>query len=320
MKIIAKIFSGLILLTVVFGIFIYMDLFGAPQKEGNLEQFVVPLSSDFNIAEQLKTQGFVKNSLVFQLVFGDLGSIEKGAYKISKSMDIWEVKRILQKPPYMKWVVIPEGLRKEEIAEILMKDLGWNISKANTFLKETNASDDYFEGVYFPDTYLIPVDESTEQVLNRLRSKFEEKFQPYLQEALDQNIKWVTVLKIASIVQREASGDSDMPIIAGVIWNRLLDNMKLDIDATVQYARGETNQGWWSPISPDDKKIDSPYNTYLYQGLPPHPISNPGLSAIDAVLHPTKTKCIYYLHDKDKNIHCSETYQEHLDNIEKFLK
>jgi UPF0755 protein len=113
--------------------------------------------------------------------------------------------------------------------------------------------------------------------------------------------------------------------------------MKLDIDATVQYARdsvahygeapGQTQSqkytadgDWWKPIKPDDKQIDSSYNTYMYKGLPPHPIDNPGTDAIEAALHPTETKCLYYLHDNDGIIHCSETYKEQLNNIDKYLK
>ena len=77
---------------------------------------------------------------------------------------------------------------------------------------------------------------------------------------------------------------------------------------------------WWSPIKPADEKIDSPYNTYLNAGLPPHPIDNPGLEAIDATLNSTTTDCLYYLHDSSGQIHCAATYQEHEANIEKYLK
>jgi UPF0755 protein len=106
-----------------------------------------------------------------------------------------------------------------------------------------------------------------------------------------------------------------MPLIAGILWNLLLQNMKLQIDATVQYARGNTGSGWWAPITHADESIDSPYNTYLHTGLPPHPISNPGLEAIDAVLNPKTTTCMYYLHDKNGMIHCSATYGGQLANI-----
>ena len=94
--------------------------------------------------------------------------------------------------------------------------------------------------------------------------------------------------------------------------------MKLDIDATLQYARGNTGEGFWAPITPAEKKIDSLYNTYLHAGLPPTPISNPGVTAIEAVLNPAKTKCLFYLHDTKGEIHCAETYDKHLDNVDKY--
>jgi UPF0755 protein len=96
--------------------------------------------------------------------------------------------------------------------------------------------------------------------------------------------------------------------------------MPLDMDSTLQYVSGDVGQGFWAPISVSDKKTDSPYNTYLHTGLPPHPISNPGLSAIDAAINPEKTDCFYYLHDNSGVIHCANTYSEQQQNVEKYLK
>jgi len=145
-------------------------------------------------------------------------------------------------------------------------------------------------------------------------------------------------LTLASVIQREAAGTHDMKLIAGILWNRLLDGMRLQVDATVQYVRDDishygvardhyqplesyTSQGgWWAPIKPEDKNIASPYNTYRNDGLPPHPICNPGLAAIEAVLNPEETNCFYYLHAPDRKIYCAVTYQEHLKNIETYLK
>ena len=107
-----------------------------------------------------------------------------------------------------------------------------------------------------------------------------------------------------------------MPLVAGIIWNRLLQGMPLAIDATIQYAKGNAGSGWWTPLVKGDTKTDSLYNTYLHKGLPPTPISNPGLPAIEAVLKAGKTTCLYYIHDNDGLIHCSKTYVEHQANIE----
>ncbi|MCR4328462.1 MAG: endolytic transglycosylase MltG [Patescibacteria group bacterium] len=326
------------ILVAVGAVFLYVSLFGALQKQAELEQFTIPtttaadhdkkiIDDSREIAELLKEKGFIKSTLGFSIAFsGRISSrcvdcIAPGAYKISKSMNVFEVARVLKSGPYMKWVVIPEGLRKEQIAELIGDTLGWTGQQKSSWVNTyTSMTFDEVEGVYFPDTYLIPVDEGLEAVANRLRAKFNEKFAPYLKEANKQNIKWTTLLKIASLVQREAAGKDDMPLIAGILWNRLLQNMKLDIDATIQYARGDVGEGWWAPITVEDKQIDSPYNTYLYKGLPPHPIANPGIAAIEAVLFPEETDCFYYLHDADGNIYCSADYEEHQENIERYLR
>ena len=161
--------------------------------------------------------------------------------------------------------------------------------------------------------------ETPSETGDRLIADFNQAFAPYLLEFNAQNIKWTTGLTFASIIQREAANDSDMPLIAGILWNRLNAGMPLDVDATVQYARGDTGSGWWAPITVADESIVSPFNTYLNKGLPPHPISNPGLPAIDAVLHPATTDCLYYLHDDQGVIHCAATYAEQEANVQTYL-
>jgi UPF0755 protein len=331
-KLTIAIIGVVILLAIIgAGIFKYVSLFSAPQKQAEFEQFTVAIGkNDSNeVTQQLKAQGFIRSELGFKIAFfGLMGEnsicldcISPGGYKISKSMDVWQIVKILQQEPYMKWVIIPEGLRKEQTAEILAETLGWSDQQKEDWInKYTTVNDDYVEGVYFPDTYLIPIADSPLEVSQLFINKFNEKFAPYADKFAAANIKWTTALKIASIIQRETANQADMPLIAGIIWNRFNIGMKLQIDATVQYARGDTGEGWWAPITVADEKIDSPYNTYLYKGLPPHPIANPGLDAIDAVLNPAQTDCLFYLHDSNQQIHCAKTYEEHLANIEKYLR
>jgi UPF0755 protein len=313
--------TGIIL--AILAMFSYLTFFQTAGSQAELERFVVSIKSDQSSSSLLKSQGFIKNYFGFGLasLLRGIGTVESGGYKISKSMTAWQIAGVLNKKPYMKWVVIPEGLRKEEIADLFVENLGWSESEKSDWINTYTAMDyDHVEGVYFPDTYLIPVDEAPLDVAKRLRAKFEEKFAPYAKEAVAQNIKWTTLLKVASIVQREANGKEDMPIVAGVIWNRLLKNMKLEVDATLQYVRGDNGNGWWAPITTAEKQTDSPYNTYKNTGLPPHPISNPGLSAIEASLHPASTTCLYYLHDSSGEIHCSDTFEGHKQNIANYLK
>lgn len=359
LKYLAIIGGIIIVFAVIAGGCIYFNLFAAPQFKAETEQLIVPLNSgEFSyLSKFLKDRGFIKNEEGFKIAYFKIMGMDAslgikvyrstcidcftpGAYKLSKSMNAWQIAKVLKNKPYMQWVVIPEGLRKEQIADILGDPLSLNWSekqKSDWVTSFTAMQYDYIEGVYFPDTYLIPVDEKPLDVANRLRAHFEEKLAPYSKEALNKNVKWDTLLKIASIVQREAAGQNDMPLVSGIIWNRLFGGMKLEIDATVQYARddiihyGEARHdtqplnylsagSWWTPLKAGDTDIASPYNTYRNKGLPPHPICNPGLSAIKAALNPAETECLYYLHDSDRQIHCSKTYKEHQANIAIYLK
>lgn len=292
-----------------------------PLPEGT-DRFIISISTtNEEIAQNLFTGMYIKDPIPFTKILDEgKNPVASGAYKISKEMTEEQLNKVLHLDPYMKWIKLKEGLRKEEIAEILASTLGWiKTEKDNWINKDTATSIEYTEGVYYPDTYLIPVEEEPALVAKRLISKFNEKFASYLPQFTAKNIRWARALVLASIVQREAANDQDMPLIAGILWNRLDENMALGVDATLQYLRGDKGSGWWAPISVSDKQIDSPFNTYKYKGLPPHPISNPGVKAIEAVLNPKKTDCLYYLHDKQRMTHCAVTYEEHQKNIEDYL-
>lgn len=319
--------AGGVVLAIVMGwLFASFMLFNAPQpKTEKVELFTIALkTNESEIINKLLKQGLIKNTWAFNLVLtikGKHNTIEPGGYYLSKGMNAWQIIDRLSLGPEMKWVVIPEGLRKEEIGEILTKTFDWNQQDIDDWNnKYTRMEYDYIEGVYFPDTYLIPTAEKNFEVAQRMINRFNEKFAPYFDKFAEKDIMWTTGLRLASVIQREAAGKEDMPLIAGILWNRLDKDMKLEVDATVQYARGKTESGWWVPIKPEDKEIDSSYNTYMYKGIPPHPIANPGLDAIEAVLNPAETDCFYYLHDSNRQIHCAKTYQEHLSNIDKYLK
>jgi len=328
-----KIFSNKIFFLIIGILFIAVTgllllnylLFSAPNsKSQKMEVFVVGLKTNrTEIIDKLFKQGFIRNKWAFEFALNRKNEnlkIKAGGYYLSKNMNTWEVLNRLTLGPEMKWVVIPEGLRKEEIGEIMAKTLNWSEKDLTDWTDlYTRTKFDYIEGVYFPDTYLIPVSEKNFETAQRMINRFNEKFAPYFSLFSKKDIMWTTGLRLASIIQREAAGRGDMSLIAGILWNRLDIGMKLEVDATVQYARGKTNEGWWAPIKPEDKKIDYLYNTYKYKGMPPHPISNPGLDAIEAVLNPEETDCLYYLHDPNRRIHCAKTFKEHQENILKYL-
>ncbi len=315
------------LVCLFFGLLFY---FFAP-VENKDQKIIFTVGKDQNKLDailSLKEQKLIRNvgafSLLLSLIKGE-SKISPGGYRLNTNMNAWQVLNKITNKPDLVWVTVREGLRKEQIAQVLAEALGWTDKQKGLWLDQnTNDKPEYFEGVYFPDTYLIPIDESGKDISQRFINRFNEKMAPLFSEFAAKDILWTTGVKIASLIQREAGGTSDMRIISGVIWNRLNKGMKLEIDATMQYTRGpSTSSGqasnWWGPVDIKEKLVDSPYNTYLYKGLPPHPICNPGLPAIEAALNPAETDCLYYLHDRARQIHCSKTYAEHLENIKKYL-
>ena len=297
----------------------------APDPNAEEGLFVISRTNQSETTKRLQESGYIRSPLslsMARLTTFRFQEIEAGGYKISKGMDARRLISILTSEPQLKWITIPEGLRKEEIGGRLAEELHWSdtdLEKWNTTY--TAMEYDYLEGVYFPDTYLIPTDENGLDTAKRMITRFNERFAGYPEKFVEKDVLWTTGLKIASIIQREAAGKEDMALISGIIWKRLLNDQPLEIDATVQYARGKTDSGWWSPIKASDiENIDSSYNTYKHKGLPPTPISNPGIDAIEAALNPEETECFYYLHDKDRKIHCSKTREEHEQLIEQYLK
>lgn len=226
--------------------------------------------------------------------------------------------------PYIRYVRIPEGLRKEQVADIYSKVLAWNDQDVDRFLSGKSDSGGSLEGYYYPSTYILPVDASGEEVREKMIQTFNQKVVSVTESkkyVLDKDkVNMDTILKIASLIQREAAGKHDMNLISGIIWNRIWNGMSLDIDATLQYAKGTDEEGWWPQVKSKDKNIESPYNTYKNIGLPPTPISNPGLAAIEAAYNPQKTNCIFYFHDDNRKIHCSVTYAEHKRGVEAYLR
>jgi UPF0755 protein len=220
--------------------------------------------------------------------------------------------------PSVKIVRIGEGLRKEEVVDVLVSKFGWNETQKNDFLNAHLAyAKESFEGQYFPKTYLINKDSDPVVISKTMTDEYRKEVSTIKKAKSTKIINENTALIVASLIQREAGSKTDMKLISGIIWNRIFSGMKLQIDATLQYAKGDENL-WWPQVTPKDKSIDSPFNTYMY-AMPPTPIANPGMAAIEAAYNPQKTSCLFYLHDKNRNIHCAATYAQHLINIKKYL-
>lgn len=211
-------------------------------------------------------------------------------------------------------------MRTEEIATICKKKFGWNDTETAAFADELSCTTETDEGYLSPGAYVVKENASPKDMKLEMTTRSNTVLQSLLEKySLDpETVDMDTVVTVASLIQREAAGKRDMRLISGIIWNRLATDMPLQIDATLQYVKGKDGR-WWPFVLPKDKFVTSPYNTYQNKGLPPTPIANPGEAALEAALNPEKTSCMFYLHDKYKRIHCSETYEGHKKNIEMYL-
>lgn len=315
--------AGIFLVLLIGSLLLYARLFGPVDGYGEPSQFVVrPDTPAAQVIENLSATGMVRSPWALRVALASVSAghpIRPGGYSIGKEMDVWTIAKVLTDPPALAFVTFPPSIRKEQMGDILADTLGWtDAEKKEWNTVATDPDPSFTEGVYYPDTYLIPSDQSPAQIAARLRGRFTDVFAPYAAEAQKQGIAWTKVLTLASIVDREA-GKNDKALVAGILWNRLDDGMKLQADATLQYIKG-TEGNWWPQPTSADKYLNSPFNTYQHVGLPPHPINNPSLDSIAAVLHPVNTDCLFYLHDADHQIHCSLTYGGQVKNVNTYLR
>lgn len=221
--------------------------------------------------------------------------------------------------PSARILIIEPGERKEQVVEHFGRLLSWTTAEREEFEQAVgNALPAIAEGKFYPGTYVVARDANPLQVAKTITTRFDTEILSRYPESLQKIVPLEDTLTIASLLEREAYDFEDMRFISGVIWNRLFVGMKLQIDATMQYARAGNANEWWPTPRSEDKDIDSPYNTYRVTGLPPTPIASPSLSSILAALNPRKTDCLYYLHDADGGFHCSTNYEDHVALIAKY--
>ncbi len=282
--------------------------------------FVIHPGDSLNIiTRNLHKEELIRNPVVFYLLVKQKGidkKIQAGDFRISASMNAHEVAELLTHGTLDEWVTIIEGLRKEEIAQILSKKLD---------IPEVEFTKLAPEGYLFPDTYLLPRDATAEAVIRILTNTFEKRFTPELRAKVKSlGLTEHQALVLASLVEREGRSDGVRQEIAGILLRRIKEGIPLQVDATVQYALGyqPREKTWWKKhLTFDDLKIKSVYNTYVNSGLPPEPICNPSLSALTAVANadPT-TQYLFYLTDPQGRMRYAKNSEEHQGNIEKYLK
>jgi UPF0755 protein len=279
---------------------------------------ITPKESASSIISRLKSENLIRSEIALKvyLRLNNLAQkLKPGGYQISRGFTPERIIDQLIKGPEDVWVTIPEGWRREQIAARLKNSL------KNFDPYEFNTVSAPFEGQLFPDTYLIPAGATASDTLQIFLKNFTKK--TGLNPALAGDRR---ILILASLVEREAKSDPDRQIIAGIFQKRLDNNWPLQVDASVQYAVSAKSCmatpidqcDWWQEIF--DTRYPSLYNTYLYPGLPPGPICNPGLASIQAVQAPQMSPYWYYLTGSDGVTRYAENLSGHNLNIDKYLK
>ena len=275
------------------------------------------------IAKNLQDAEIIKNALAFRLLVARMGiakNIQYGDFRLSPHQSSRQIAEFLTHGAIDVWITFPEGLRVEEMAQIVEAKLRVPTNDKYQFDKEEFVKIAK-EGYMFPDTYLIPKDAAAQDVTKRLRQTFDEKVAKNLL-VTSSGLSEDEIVILASLIEKEAKSDEERSIIAGILLNRLDVGMALEVDATVSYAKGydSANNTWWPTVTVADyKSVKSSYNTYLNTGLPPAPIASPGLESIRSAASPQETDYFYYLHDSKGKIHYAKTVEEHNQNIQQFL-
>lgn len=298
-------------------------------------------SSAAQIAKKLKEQGLIDNETIFKLlskINGYDGTYKSGTHIVSKLLSYDEMMRVLSSEPATRTVTIPEGKTFTQIVDILydkkiIKNKNKFIQTANTeefdydFLKGLPKRDNKLEGYLFPDTYEYDNNASDREIIIKMLDNFERKFKQQYKDMipnlpLEMDIDKVVIM--ASIIEREAKDPDDRYQISGVLYNRLTSKdktlRKLQVDATIQYIMLKNTGAYKDRVLYADLEVDDPYNTYIYEGLPPGPISCPGEASIKAAVNPDDTSFLYYVaKGDDTGSHAfARTFKEHQANIKKY--
>jgi len=317
-----------IVLGLGFGWF-YMEVtVPASEVEEAVVYHVVPGSTGRTIAADLEEKNLIVNALAFRLLLSVYekqkgAALQAGYFEVDPKKDIRGVlDDLLYSSPLTRTATIPEGYVKHQVAQSLEEQ---GVVSSNDFGQALTSVEPGWkfpsdlEGYLFPSTYEFPYECTGEDAVRQMTGQFQAVVEPMLEKYPNKPLSLRDTVILASLVEREAQVASERPLIAGVYINRLNKGMKLECDATVQFALGKQKEF----LLYSDLEIASPYNTYRYQGLPPGPICSPGAASLEAAFNPKKSDYLFYVRNDVKNdgSHVfGRDFSEHEANIRKYQR
>ncbi len=308
----------LIILIVIFILVIFFfQWFFSPIDSTEIIKFEIESGQTAKeIATNLEKEGIIKNEFIFYFYIfwqKEQANLKAGTYYLSPSMTVPEIINLFILGQAER-ITIPEGLRTEDIAELLDKPNFIEISHQDfsnefSFLKEIpdNIS---LEGYLFPDTYDILPGMSCEEIIRMMLRNFENKTKNIITGK-----SLFEIITMASLIEKEVRSLEDKKIVSGILWKRIENNMPLQVDASIVYIISKRT----TRISIAETRIESPYNTYLNLGLPIGPISNPGLDSIKAAINPQESDYWFYLSKPTGETVFSRNFEEHVKAKLKYL-
>ena len=279
---------------ILFLVFFYTFFFSAPKN--------FPVNNVLNIKEgvslryiskYLEVNNVIRSRVAFEtfvIILGGEKHLAYGDYLFESKLPVFAIaERLVKGDRHLApvKVTIPEGFNVSDIAKVFASKL--SNFKTDKFLLEAKIK----EGYLFPDTYFFLTTDTDSDVLSAMNDNFEKKISAILPQIVASGKNEKEIITMASIIEKESKGDIDRSIISGILWKRISIGMPLQVDADM--------------------------STYKTKGLPKNPIGNPGIAAIEAAIYPKSSSYLYYLHDKEGNIHYARTFAEHILNKQKYL-
>lgn len=307
----------LVLVVLSVGCYIGYLIFLAKPTVSSEKQYyeITKGQSLLTISRDLESQGYISSANVFYYTGRILaiGGFVSGEYYLKEPMSTYQLLRMFSSGSYgytpLK-ITIPEGYTNKQISVLCTKVI--STCSSVDFLEQTRQ----IEGYLFPATYTFSPNATTEKIIEKMVETYYKRTADIREQFSKTGLSEKEILTLASIIEREAGSEDEKPIIAGILLKRLQNNQPLQVDAPFLYLYGKTSK----ELSREDLRRDSPYNTYVYKGLPPTPIGNPGITSIEAVVNPQSSPYYFYLHGDNGEIHYAVTYTEHLKNKKLYIK